>query len=295
MQVDFGKTAADYGRHRAGFPDGFFERLFQRSLIAPGSRVLDVGTGTGTVARGLAKRGCNVLGLDPSATLLQEAERLDGEAGQPNHKFDVVTAGQCWHWFDRPRAAIEARRVIVPGGHLVIGHFDWLPLPGNVVEATERLILSYNPDWRGAVGAVYILPGSPILRLLGSSRLKASALVSTFRTAMKPGLVEFAPAPALEPLSRLAPSPSLVRNTAISSFGNFRSNRLESRIACSWCSAAHSRSWLLCVKFGPHRAVGVQRPQALAHSVISSGNSGPQCTYVGKAGRDIWRTKGNPT
>jgi hypothetical protein len=34
----------------------------------------------------------------------------------------------------------------------------------------------------------------------------------------------------------------LVRNTAISSFGNFRSNRLESRIGCSWCSAAHSRS-----------------------------------------------------
>jgi hypothetical protein len=30
---------------------------------------------------------------------------------------------------------------------VVIAHFDWLPLAGNVVEATERLIGQYNPDW----------------------------------------------------------------------------------------------------------------------------------------------------
>ncbi|MFF7486691.1 hypothetical protein ACFZBC_14515 [Streptomyces luteogriseus] len=30
---------------------------------------------------------------------------------------------------------------------MVIAHFDWLPLPGNVVEATEELILSFNPAW----------------------------------------------------------------------------------------------------------------------------------------------------
>jgi hypothetical protein len=32
-------------------------------------------------------------------------------------------------------------------GKLVIAHFDWLPLSGNVVEATEDLIRRYNPDW----------------------------------------------------------------------------------------------------------------------------------------------------
>jgi hypothetical protein len=30
---------------------------------------------------------------------------------------------------------------------LVIAHFDWIPLPGNVVEATERQIEQYNPTW----------------------------------------------------------------------------------------------------------------------------------------------------
>jgi len=30
VEVDFGKTATDYGRHRAGFPEAFFERLSNR-------------------------------------------------------------------------------------------------------------------------------------------------------------------------------------------------------------------------------------------------------------------------
>ena len=34
-----------------------------------------------------------------------------------------------------------------PGGTLVIAHFDWIPLPGNVAEATERLIETHNPAW----------------------------------------------------------------------------------------------------------------------------------------------------
>ena len=66
--------------------------------------------------------------------------------------FDLVVAGQCWHWFERETAASEAFRVLRPGGALVIAHFDWLPLPGNVVEATERLILETNPAWPMAGG-----------------------------------------------------------------------------------------------------------------------------------------------
>jgi hypothetical protein len=37
--------------------------------------------------------------------------------------------------------------VLKPSGYLVIAHFDWLPLTGNVVEATENLILQHNPAW----------------------------------------------------------------------------------------------------------------------------------------------------
>jgi SAM-dependent methyltransferase len=67
--------------------------------------------------------------------------------GLPGGAFDVVSAGQCWHWFDRPAAAREVARLLVDGGRAVIPHFDWLPIADNVVAATEQIILRYTPTW----------------------------------------------------------------------------------------------------------------------------------------------------
>jgi len=161
MTVNFGPTANDYVKHRAGFPTEFFDRVFDEGLIEAGHSLVDFGTGTGTLARGFAERGCNVIGLDISAQMLEQAKDLcqqdeldidfrfaKAEAtGLPDDTFDVVTAGQCWHWFDRAEAALEAKRILKSDGLMVIAHFDWLPLEGNVVDQTEKLIQKYNPEW----------------------------------------------------------------------------------------------------------------------------------------------------
>jgi SAM-dependent methyltransferase len=160
-KIDFGKTAGDYAKHRAGFPDAFFDRLVGMGVARERMKALDLGTGTGTVARGLARRGLEVTGLDKSTTLMERAKLLDADAGVairylertaettgfPDHSLDLVTAGQCWHWFKRDEAAREARRILKPGGRLVICHFDWVVLPGNVSDLTETLLRAYNPAW----------------------------------------------------------------------------------------------------------------------------------------------------
>jgi len=107
-----------------------------------------------------------VTALDPAEKMMEQARALDAEAGVQvryvvgkaeetglaEKSFDVVTAGQCWHWFDRPKAAAEVLRLLAPGGRLVICHYDWIPLPGNVVYATERLIEKHNPAWKAGGG-----------------------------------------------------------------------------------------------------------------------------------------------
>ncbi|MFN8471661.1 MAG: methyltransferase domain-containing protein [Anaerolineae bacterium] len=162
MSIDFGLTADDYARHRAGFPDSFFDAVASRGIGVPGQRVVDLGTGTGTLARGFARRGCQVVGIDPSESMLAQARRLSEQeglvvdysqgvaeaTGLADESADVVVAGQCWHWFNGPRAAEEVRRVLRPGGAVGVAHFDWIPLRGNVVEATEHLIEAHNPAWR---------------------------------------------------------------------------------------------------------------------------------------------------
>lgn len=157
--ADFGKTARDYARFRAGFPPVLYERLRALGVGLAGQRALDLGTGTGALARGLAARGCRVVGLDPARPMMLQARDLEGGRGCAfvagraealplrDGAFDVVTAGQCWHWFDRPRAAAECARVLRPGGRLAICHYDWIPLPGNVVAETEALIKAWNPTW----------------------------------------------------------------------------------------------------------------------------------------------------
>jgi SAM-dependent methyltransferase len=146
--MDFSDSARDYAKHRVTFPDAFFER------VPLSGRVLDLGSGTGSLARGYAQRGAWTVALDISRAMLAEATGVPARVAAKaeacpfrSESFDAVTAGQCWHWFDGPATAREVKRLLKPGGRIVIGHFNYLPLKGSAAEASEALILDRYPDW----------------------------------------------------------------------------------------------------------------------------------------------------
>ncbi len=180
-KVDFGSVADEYARYRPGFPHVLFDRLAGYGVGTRDQTIVDVGTGTGNLARGFARRGTRVIGIDPDERLIAQARRLDAAVGVsvdyrtgraesiplPDGSADVVSAGQCWHWFDAPAAAREFHRVARPGGRAVVAYFDWLPRAGNVVDATERLILEHNPAWHLAGGDGFHTRPLPHLQAAG--------------------------------------------------------------------------------------------------------------------------------
>jgi len=159
--TSFGVVASDYSKSRAGFPSKLFDRLAHFGIGLPTQKILDIGTGTGTLARQFAARGCQVVGLDADERMLEQAKILAIQEGVDvefigskaediplsGGEFDVIAAGQCWHWFEHKAVLREVSRLLAPDGKLVIAHFDWIPLKDNVVEATEKLIMASNPAW----------------------------------------------------------------------------------------------------------------------------------------------------
>ena len=146
----FGSAADDYAVHRADFPSAGIDRMVALGVGTAGQRLLDLGCGTGTLARQFAARGCSVTGADVDARMLAAGGALAESAGLEvswrecpaedtglgSASFDVVTAAQCWHWFDGDAAAAEVRRLLVPGGRVAVCGFDWLPLPDTVSGVT---------------------------------------------------------------------------------------------------------------------------------------------------------------
>ena len=157
----FGSAADDYALYRADFPAAGIDRMVALGVGTPGQRLLDLGCGTGTLARQFAARGCTVTGVDVDPRMLAAARSLAvvaglqvvwwecpaEDTGLPSASFDVVTAAQCWHWFDGEAAAGEVRRLLVAGGLVAVCGFDWLPLPDTMSGVTEALIQAHNPSW----------------------------------------------------------------------------------------------------------------------------------------------------
>jgi ubiquinone/menaquinone biosynthesis C-methylase UbiE len=81
-----------------GFPT-LWESLAER--VAPGSRCLDVCTGTGGVALALARRGSHVIGLDVAAGMLAQARK----------KARAARVVGRTHWL-----RMDARRLAFPDG-----------------------------------------------------------------------------------------------------------------------------------------------------------------------------------
>jgi SAM-dependent methyltransferase len=104
----FESTAPWYARYRPRYPAELIERLVAAAGLDRNSRVLDLGAGPGHVASAIAGHVGEVVAVDVEAGMLAQIEEPNvrtvvgpAEAVDPSWgRFDLVTAGRSFHWFD---------------------------------------------------------------------------------------------------------------------------------------------------------------------------------------------------
>ena len=74
--VDWSHTSEDYATHRPGYPASFYQRLKYYNIGISGQRILDLATGTGTLARTFAQAGAEVVGQDIAQGQIESAKQL---------------------------------------------------------------------------------------------------------------------------------------------------------------------------------------------------------------------------
>lgn len=159
IQTMFGRIVPRYDRMNRLMSfgmDGGWRRLAADAAAPRGMRVLDLGTGTGDLARELMVRGAaSVVGADFSPAMLATAARR--YAGSLSYRwlaadghrlpfadasFDALTnAFVLRNLVDLPAAFGEMARVVRPGGRLVC--LDMTPPPPGMFGALYRLYFNH--------------------------------------------------------------------------------------------------------------------------------------------------------
>ncbi|MFB8138610.1 class I SAM-dependent methyltransferase [Streptomyces parvus] len=129
----FDDDADLYDRARPGYPAELYDDLADLAGAVPGSRVLEIGCGTGQATVPLAGRGCRITAVEAGPRMAAIARRNLAESPAaevvtaefeswplPAEPFDVVLAATAFHWIDPAVRVPRAADALRPGGALAV-------------------------------------------------------------------------------------------------------------------------------------------------------------------------------
>ena len=156
----FSNRVENYIRYRPRYPQAIVPLLERECALTPQSVVADVGSGTGILSELFLANGNRVFGVEPNREMREAGQRqlagyclfssVDGRAEATKLEpatVDLVTAGQAFHWFDRPVASAEFARILKPRGWVVLVWNKRRKEATPFARAYERLLQSWSPDY----------------------------------------------------------------------------------------------------------------------------------------------------
>jgi SAM-dependent methyltransferase len=133
LRETFEEAPELYDRVRPDYPDELFDDLARLVGLLPGSRVLELGCGTGHATVSLARRGYEVVAVELGAGLADVARKKLAPFAAvrvvnavfeawplPAEPFDLVFAATSFHWIDRAVRVTKSADALRPGGALAV-------------------------------------------------------------------------------------------------------------------------------------------------------------------------------
>jgi len=131
----FDLVAEYYNAYRATYPQEVVDNVIALSNLRNGSRVLEIGCGTGQLSVPLAQHGIDLLAIEPGPHLaalarqnLEQFPNVQVEVSSfeawplPSQKFDAVVSASAFHWLDPDLRCSKSAEALHPGGCLTIVH-----------------------------------------------------------------------------------------------------------------------------------------------------------------------------
>jgi SAM-dependent methyltransferase len=178
----FDEVAELYDAERPAYPAALVRDVIAAADLTAEDAILEVGCGTGQATKAFARRGYDIVAIEPGAELARLARRR--LAAFPNAAvvqtafedwrmeagvFRAVIAAQSWHWIDPEVRFAKAATALSPGGVLaVFGHVPMAP-PAPVAEAFEPIFARLAPELWVEPPEAWYLPGGPLPALFAES------------------------------------------------------------------------------------------------------------------------------
>lgn len=150
-----------YAKARPKYAAEFFDYLKNTMHIPAGSVFADVGSGTGIFTEQLLHCGYAVYAVEPNDDMRRKAEEKltradrfvsvcgsDVHMNLPDHSVDYITAAQAFHWFDAEAFRQECRRVLKPGGQVIVV-YNSRDEKAACTQALADVRRRYTPGFRG--------------------------------------------------------------------------------------------------------------------------------------------------